>query len=129
MVAVLRAVAEAPPPAFSGGGFWEAMHGEMNGFYEVRVDGPKREHFRLFCVLERDGERLGLGGPSIVLIDGRSKPFGRHSRSTTTPQSERWAPNIAPEPRGVSLGGPRSQPDVRSTSSVGPSARSSVRPS
>jgi len=75
MLAVLRAVAEAPPPAFSGGGYWEAMHAEMSGFYEVRVDGPKREHFRLFCLLERDEAELGLGGPSIVLIDGRSKPF------------------------------------------------------
>ena len=35
--AVLDAVAEAPPPAFSGGGKWEAMHDEMAGFYEVRV--------------------------------------------------------------------------------------------
>ncbi len=75
IVAVLQAVADAPPPAFSGGGKWEAMHDQMAGFYEVRVDGPKREHFRLFCVLERDGEKLGLGAPSIVAIDGRSKPF------------------------------------------------------
>ncbi|MBL9028192.1 MAG: hypothetical protein JNL21_38725 [Myxococcales bacterium] len=75
MVAVLRAVAEAPPPAFSGGGKWEAMHDEMSGYYEVRVDGAQRKHYRLFCLLERDGARLGLGGPSIVLIDGREKPF------------------------------------------------------
>ncbi len=26
--AILDAVAEAPPPAFSGGGKWEVMHGE-----------------------------------------------------------------------------------------------------
>jgi hypothetical protein len=75
MAAVLQAVAAAPPPAFSGGGKWEAMHDEMSGFYEVRVDGPRREHFRLYCILERDGAKVGLGGPSIVLIDGRSKPF------------------------------------------------------
>src|SRR6266511_4121667 len=58
--AVLTAVADAPPPAFSGGGFWEVMHGEMAGYYEIRVDGPKRprdkgaspRHYRLFCVLE-----------------------------------------------------------------------------
>jgi len=36
---VLDAVAEAPPPAFSGGGKWEAMHDEMAGFYEVRIQG------------------------------------------------------------------------------------------
>ena len=29
--AVLDAVAAAPPPRFSGGGKWEAMHGSMNG--------------------------------------------------------------------------------------------------
>lgn len=73
--AVLMAVAAAPPPAFSGGGKWEAMRGEMGGFYEVRVDGPQRRHFRLFCLLERHGGTVGLDGPSIVIITGKSKPF------------------------------------------------------
>jgi hypothetical protein len=75
MKAVLMAVAAAPPPAFSGGGKWEAMHGDMTGFFEVRIDGPKRHHYRLFCVLERDGAKIGLGGPSVVIIDGREKQF------------------------------------------------------
>lgn len=75
MVAVLKAVAEAPPPAFSGGGKWEAMHDDMAGYYEVRVDGPGRRHYRLFCILERDGAALGLGGPSIVLLTGMVKEF------------------------------------------------------
>ncbi len=66
MAAVLKAVADAPPTAFAGGGYWEAMHGTMAGYYEVRVDGRDRRHYRLFCVLERDGARLGLGGPSVV---------------------------------------------------------------
>ncbi|MGO9753114.1 MAG: hypothetical protein ACLP8S_33905 [Solirubrobacteraceae bacterium] len=35
--AVLDAVAAAPPPKFSGGGKWEAMHGEMTGYYEIRL--------------------------------------------------------------------------------------------
>ncbi len=48
IVAVLDAVAAAPPPSFSGGGLWEAMHGEMKGFFEVRIDGPNRHHYRLF---------------------------------------------------------------------------------
>jgi hypothetical protein len=47
----------------------------MGGFYEVRVDGPKRRHYRLFCVLEREGGSVGLGGPSIVLLTGKEKPF------------------------------------------------------
>lgn len=80
ILAVVRAVADAPPPAFSGGGKWEAMHGAMNGYYEVRVDGPKRRHYRLFCILERDGALVGLGGPSLVLITGMEKAF----RSTFT---------------------------------------------
>ena len=75
MIAVVKAVADAPPPMFSGGGKWEAMHGEMSDYYEVRVDGPGRHHYRLFCVLERDGAELGLGGPSLVIITGKSKPF------------------------------------------------------
>ena len=75
MLAVVKAVADAPPPQFAGGGKWEAMHGDMSGFYEVRVDGPNRHHYRLFCVLERDGASVGLGGPSLVLITGKDKPF------------------------------------------------------
>lgn len=75
MIAVTRAVAEAPPPTFSGGGKWEAMHGKMGGIYEIRVDGPDRHHYRLFCLLERAGAELGLGGPSLVLVTGMDKPF------------------------------------------------------
>ena len=75
MIAVARAVAEAPPPTFSGGGKWEAMHGKMGGIYEIRVDGPDRHHYRLFCLLERAGAGLGLGGPSLVLVTGLDKPF------------------------------------------------------
>jgi len=69
--AVLDAVAEAPPPSFSGGGKWEAMHDDMAGFFEVRVQGGGMNH-RLFCVLERDAE--DLGGSSIVCLGGLSKP-------------------------------------------------------
>lgn len=69
---VLEAVAEAPPPSFSGGGKWEVMHDEMAGLYEVRVKGADRRNHRLFCVLERDAD--DLGGSAIVVIDGLSKP-------------------------------------------------------
>ncbi len=75
IVAVVHAVANAPPPAFSGGGKWEAMHGKMGGVYEVRVDGASRHHYRLFCVLERNGADHGLGGPSLILVTGKDKPF------------------------------------------------------
>ena len=76
--AVLDAVAEAPPPSFAGGGKWEAMHGDMAGFYEVRVQGGGQNH-RLLCLLIRDAD--DLGGPSIVCLGGLSKarrrPAGR----------------------------------------------------
>ncbi|MYE97849.1 MAG: hypothetical protein F4110_03395 [Acidimicrobiaceae bacterium] len=67
---MLDAVAEAPPPAFSGGGKWEAMHGDMAGFYEVRVQGGGMNH-RLLCLLARDAD--DLGGPSIICLGGLSK--------------------------------------------------------
>lgn len=75
LAAIVSAVASAPPPAFAGGGKWEAMHGAMHGIYEARTDGPDRAHFRLFCVLERHGADVGLRGPSVVLITGMQKPF------------------------------------------------------
>jgi len=34
---VLEAVTTAPPPSFSGGGKWEAMHDDMAGYFEVMV--------------------------------------------------------------------------------------------
>ena len=82
--AVLDAVAEAPPPAFSGGGKWEAMHDEMAGFYEVRIQGGGMNH-RLFCILERDAADLGVS--SIVVIDGLSRP----KRSAADPMDYRRA--------------------------------------
>lgn len=72
-VTLLEAIADGPPMSF-GGGYWEVMHGEMAGYYEVRVDS-KDTHYRLFCLVERDGAKVGLGGPSVVVIDGRTKPF------------------------------------------------------
>jgi hypothetical protein len=77
--AVLEAVADAPPPSFSGGGKWEAMHDDMAGFYEVRVQGAGANH-RLFCLLERNAD--DLGGPSIVCLGGLSKP----ARSAANPR-------------------------------------------
>jgi hypothetical protein len=77
--ATLDAIAEAPPPQFSGGGQWEAMHGEMGGYYEVRASGPSREQFRLFCLLEnadaQELSRRGLPGPAIAVITGLRKPW------------------------------------------------------
>jgi hypothetical protein len=54
---VLDTVRSAPPPQFSGGGFWEAMHGSMNGYYEVRITGPGRVQHRLFCILDNADQK------------------------------------------------------------------------
>jgi hypothetical protein len=75
--AVLEAVRAAPPPAFSGGGKWEAMHGTMAGYYEIRGTGPGRMHYRLLCRLENgtpaELKTLGFGRPQIVVINGMVK--------------------------------------------------------
>jgi len=73
MRAVLVQVAAAPPKRFAGGGYWEAMKGDMTGWFEVRVDGPRRHHYRLFCRL--DYAALGRPGPLLAVICGLSKPF------------------------------------------------------
>lgn len=77
--AVLDAVAAAPPPRFSGGGKWEAMHGSMGGWFEIRLTGPGREQFRLFCLLENGTEdeqsRRGLQRPALAVITGMRKPW------------------------------------------------------
>jgi hypothetical protein len=70
--AVLTAVAAAPPQRFSGGGFWEAMHGKMTGYHEVRVDGPGRRHYRLFCKLDTAAKGRG---PLLTVLCGAAKPF------------------------------------------------------
>jgi hypothetical protein len=41
--------------------------------YEIRLTGPKREQFRLFCILDRDSP--GLPGPVLAVICGMRKPF------------------------------------------------------
>jgi len=73
MRAVLVAVAAAPPKRYSGGGYWEAMKGDMTGWFEVRVDGPKRHHYRLFCRLDYEAEDATK--PLLVVITGLDKPF------------------------------------------------------
>ena len=73
MRAVLVAVAAAPPKRYSGGGYWEAMKGDMTGWFEVRVDGPKRHHYRLFCRLDYEAE--DATNPLLVVITGLDKPF------------------------------------------------------
>lgn len=79
--AVLEAVRDAPPPQFSGGGYWEAMHGGMGGFHEIRLTGPGRRQYRLFCVLDKadpnELRKRGLAGPHIAVITGMVKDSGK----------------------------------------------------
>jgi hypothetical protein len=73
MRAVLAQVAAAPPKRFAGGGYWEAMKSGMTGWFEVRVDGPRRRHYRLFCQL--DHETRDRPKPLLVVIYGLDEPF------------------------------------------------------
>jgi len=73
MRAVLAQVAAAPPKGFAGGGYWEAMKGDMTGWFEVRVDGPRRHHYRLFCLLDYDAKDQPK--PLLVVVCGLDKPF------------------------------------------------------
>ena len=73
LTSILVAVATAPPGRFAGGGYWEAMHGQMRGFYEIRADFQKM-HYRLICLL--DYESIGSSGPLLVIVAGLRKPIG-----------------------------------------------------
>ena len=71
ILAVLKAVRDGPPPAFRGGGKWEAMHDDMAGFYEVRVRHGQWLH-RLFCILDRSTDE-----PTLLAVSGGTKPNRR----------------------------------------------------
>ena len=45
----------------------------MTGWFEVRVDGPRRHHYRLFCRLDYDVKDQPK--PLLVVICGLDKPF------------------------------------------------------
>lgn len=79
--AVLGVVRDAPPPQFSGGGYWEVMHGDMGGFHEIRLTGPGRRQYRLFCVLDNSDanglRKRGFDRPQIAAITGMVKASGR----------------------------------------------------
>lgn len=94
LVAIVKAVAEAPPMRFAGGGQWEAMHGDMAGYYEARTRGPRKRLYRLFCLLDR--EAPGLPGPSLVIITGMDKP----NESAFSQADYRRVRNLGDEYRG-----------------------------
>ena len=71
IMATIDAVAEGPPPQFRGGLRYQAMHGDMTGWFEVRTKHRKRL-YRLFCLQGRKAP--GLPRPALVLITGGDKP-------------------------------------------------------
>jgi len=81
LLATLQAVRDAPPPAFSGGLRWHAMHGDMSGWFEARTKQERSKNeartkqgqtlYRLFCLLDRDGP--GLPGASLIMVTGGAK--------------------------------------------------------
>jgi hypothetical protein len=89
LLAVLEAVRAAPPPQFSGGGKWEAMHGSMGGYYEIRVTGPNRAQYRLFCILDNGtAEQLAARERWVVAQPTRlwnvvTRPLGIRSASSS----------------------------------------------
>ncbi len=74
LFATLDAVASAPPYRFAGGGYFEAMHGEMQGWFEVRARSGTI-HYRLFCLLDRKQVNFEVG--LLAVITGASKANGR----------------------------------------------------
>lgn len=54
------------------------MHGAMSGYYEVRVTGPGRRHYRLFCLLDNgtpdELRERGFDHPQIAVVNGLVKP-------------------------------------------------------
>lgn len=69
IITTAEAVADAPPYRFAGGGRWEVMHGEMTGWYEIRVRFGSM-HYRVFCLLDQHAKDRG---PLLVMVDGRTK--------------------------------------------------------
>jgi hypothetical protein len=99
--AALVAVAKAPPHKFAGGGYWEAMHGDMTGWYEARRNGRNRSQHRLFCLI--DLEAQDATQPWLVVVTGMSKPF----RTTFTDADYKGVRDLGDEylarnPRSVS---------------------------
>ena len=44
----------------------------MTGYHEVRVDGPRRQHYRLFCRLDTTAKGKA---PLLTVLAGATKPF------------------------------------------------------
>lgn len=76
-----KAVRDTPPPSFPAGSpVWSAMSRDkekdkvdMSGIFEIR-DKQGDTLYRLFCVLDSDGESHGLDAPALVMLSLATKP-------------------------------------------------------
>ncbi len=74
--AIVEAVRSFPPPSFPPSQMWHSMSGDMRALYEIRVRHRNTLH-RLFCILDANAAKYGLGGPALVLVSGGTKPIGQ----------------------------------------------------
>jgi hypothetical protein len=75
---------------------WEAMHGSMGGYYEIRVSGPGKVQYRLFCILDnaknRDEleERASLNRRSPLSTECQNRQAKSSWTATTRHTSATW---------------------------------------
>lgn len=93
MRAALIAVASAPPKRFVGGGYWEAMKGDMTGWFELRVDGPGRHHSG--CSACSTTRRKASTSHSWSSSTDGTSPSEPRCRTLTTPLSVAWVTSTA----------------------------------
>jgi len=64
----------------------------MTGYHEIRLTGPGREQFRLFCLLENASDEelrsRGLTKPAIAVLDGRRKPWRDRPQRRRLPRGQ-----------------------------------------
>ena len=64
------------------------MHGAMGGWHEIRLTGPGREQFRLFCLLENGtSQELARRGPRR-LVPTTAKPAWPSALAASCPIPE-----------------------------------------
>lgn len=71
---LLFMIADFPPTKFPGGGFWEAMHGSMAGWFELRLSAGRSLHHRIFCLLDKNHGSSNTN--LLVVITGLTKKSG-----------------------------------------------------
>lgn len=77
----VAAIRDTPPPAFPAGSpMWSVMtrdrdrgNVDMSGIFEIR-DRQGNMLYRLFCVLDSNGESHGLEAPALVMLSVGVKP-------------------------------------------------------